>query len=155
MKDTLLNLFLNQTYSTHQAQQRLILLRNYFENKFFKTSVNFQKDPWTESLGEQFFKQFTAINVYKILSDLEKRLQSLKKLTIFVAFEIPDDEIDKIGANLRKNIKDLFLLETKIDPALIAGAALSWKGVYKDFSLRQTIEENKERILSSFKSYLK
>lgn len=151
----LTEIFLEHTYSLSQAKTRLILLKAYLENKFFKPNPNLQADEWIISLGEDFFKQFNKLNAGILLKELEKKVAKIQKLTIFIAFEMPEPDLEKLGVWVRKNLRSDILIEIKIDPTLIAGASLSFKGVYRDYSLKMRIEENRERILGSFKSYLR
>lgn len=158
-KDNLLNTFLNQTYSTFEIKRRLLILKNFIYQKYFKSE--FKKEDfettdvrWLENLGEEFFKNFTETNVTITLSELEKELKNLNVLTIYVPFEMPEAEAHNLGTWLKQNISQNLIFELRINPDLIGGAAISFKGVYKDYSLMNTISQNRTQVLESFKTSL-
>lgn len=114
-----------------------------------------QHTAWLTSLGPDFYKNFTRENVYKIFEEMENAIKKIQPLVIYVPFEIPNDELTPVGEYLRKNYGKRFLIETKIDPGIIAGTALVWKGMMKDYSIRKKIADNRETILRTLKSFVK
>ncbi len=160
MSNALLGIFLANTYSTYQARTRLLVLKQHLETRFFNKAQGSQ-DPanitWLQSLGEDFFHEINQMNAYQVLGNLEKEIKKMSTLTLFIAFSMPDEEVNRLGVWLRMVMitRPNLLLEIKIDPNLLAGCALSWKGIYRDYSLRQRIETNKEKIIANLKNYLK
>lgn len=157
--NNLINTFLNQTYTTSDIKRRLLLLKNYIYSKFFGssfTSSDYDAGDikWLQGLGEQFFKDFTSTNSTLTLAKLEVELKKIRVLTVYVPFEMPDEEVRILGGWLRKNIDPGIIFETRIDPDLIGGTALSWKGIYKDYSLRQTLSEKRNEVLENFKGFI-
>ncbi len=153
------NIFLNNTFTTSDIKRRLILLKVFIYSKFFgSTFTSSDYDPadfsWLQSLGNGFFKQFTSTNATIILSKLEDELKQLPVLIVYVPFEMPETEFFRLGNWLKTNLGSNFIFETRIDPDLIGGTALSWKGIYKDLSLRETLLENRNQILESFKEFI-
>ena len=110
---------------------------------------------WFNSLGADFFRQFNASNVNTLLEELEAGIKKITPLTVYISFEMDTDEINKLGMWLRKEINPSIVFETKIDPSLIGGCALSWKGILRDYSLRAKIQAEQTEILASFKSSMK
>lgn len=161
MNQTLLKTFLAQTYSLQQVRRRLRLLRNFLEAKLFKGGdfTKLQTNPydqqWLQSLGDNFFQNFENEDVYQILSQLEQQINNIPPLTIFIPFDMPEEEILRLGAWLRQNINPNIVFELKLNPDLIGGCALSLKGVYRDYSLKVKIDQSKTAILESLKSYIK
>lgn len=156
----ILNTILKDTYTLTQLKHRLNILKSYLLNSFFSSGTQNEalSSPdlnWLKSLPPTFYQQFTKDNVYKIFADLESKINQFQPLIIYLTFEPDDAAISQIGAFARKTFKDLLLLDTKFDPNLIAGAALVWKGIYKDYSLRAKIEERKTEMLESFKKFLR
>lgn len=76
-------------------------------------------------------------------------------LLIYIAFEADDQTIYQIGMNLKKSFTSITLFDIKVNPALIAGCALSFGGIYRDYSLKAKIEDKKSEILESFKKFLR
>lgn len=152
------DLFLQNTYSLSQVRIRLLVLKSYLSQRFFHApTISLSESDlfFVNSLGEDFFKQFSPTNLDASLEKLSQDVKALPHLIIFVPFDIPEEDVNKIGIWLRTNTKQKFVFETKIDPDLIGGCALSYKGIYKDFSLRLKIEENKQKIKENLNSYLK
>ena len=81
-------------------------------------------------------------------SDLQIRI-------IFIPFELPEEGMAALGQRMRRLFGKNFLAEIKLDPNLLAGAALVWDGVYKDYSLREKIEDNRERIIKTLREGMK
>lgn len=156
MEDKTLTTFLKETYYQGQISHRLQVLRGFLLNHFFnapQVQMNSQDSDWLKSLGDDFFKNFTKLNVYQVLEKLEKGTKKLQTLIVYLPFEMPDEEKNKLGLYLRTNFKKDLIFEIKLNPDLIGGAALSWKGVHKDYSLRARIDQNHDQVLSSLKSF--
>ena len=159
MNKNSIKLFLNETYSTFEIKRRLLLLKNFLFKKFFNSE--FKKEDfeakdlqWLDSLGAEFLDQFTKINLMGILEKLEAELKKLPVLTIYIPFEMPDQEAQNLGKWLKENIAPDVIFELRINPDLIGGAAFSYKGVYKDFSLVTKIAEERDKVVGAFKGYL-
>ncbi len=165
MGKDLLEQILAETYTQTEALQRLRVLRELIFLQLFgegeKKTIDapitppVQQTGWMASFDRQIFKTFTKDNVYKIFNEIEAEIKKIRPLVVFVPFELPEIGITAIGQYLRKNFGKNFLFETKIDPAIIAGTALVWNGIYKDYSVRQKIIENRKQILEMMKGYLK
>jgi len=160
----ILTTFLKETYYQGQISHRLQVLRSFLLKHFFNASqvqISQLDSDWLKSLGDDFLKNFTQqagtsgsqLNVYQVLEKLEKDVKKLPTLTVYLPFEMPDEEKNKLGLYLRTNFKKDLIFEIKLDPDLIGGAALSWKGVHKDYSLRERIDQNHDKVLSSLKSF--
>lgn len=158
--DEVLNAILKDTYTKAQLKHRLVILKSYLLKAFFgayKTPMLDSSDlSWLSSLPKLIFKNFNKDNVYKIFESIEGMQETLSSLTVYLPIEATENICLQIGSYARKTFRSTtMLLDTKYDPALIAGAAFVWKGVYRDYSLRAKIEERKEEILGSFKKFLK
>lgn len=149
---------LKNTYSLNQLKRRLLALKNRFLKEFFNSegSGELVEEAWLNSLPQELLKKFNKDNIYKIFEELEANLPKLTTLTLYLTFEPDEKPLSQIGEYARKtfNNKSL-LLDIKYDPKLIAGAALSFKGVYRDYSVRSRIDERKVVILDSFKKFLR
>lgn len=159
MSNQILNTILNDTYSLTALKHKLNVLKSYLlQNLFGAQAPKLDEEAkdlvWLKSLPPPFFQQFNKDNVYNIFFDMEKQINSLKVLTIYLTFEPDEQTLSQIGVHVRQTFNQLLLLDIKYDPRLIAGAALVWNGVYKDYSLRQTLAQKKAMILESFKKFL-
>lgn len=162
MDQEILNTILQTTYSLVNLKHRLRILQSYFLKAFFgetEATVNIplstQDSNWLKSLPESFYQKFTKDNVYEIFATLEQT-NNFKILTIYLTFEPDDATLTQIGTLARQNFNlPNLLLDIKLDQNLIAGTALSWKGIYKDYSIRAKIEERRSELLKEFKKFLR
>ncbi len=70
-------------------------------------------------------------------------IKAIEPLYFYLPFELPEEEILKISSKLRRDYGKQFLIETRVDPQLLGGCALSYKGVYKDYSLKDRLNKTK------------
>lgn len=154
----ILTMILKDTYSLIQLKHRLNLLKNYLTEYYFATAKTdfIPKDSaWLKSLAPAFWQNFTKDNINDILIQLDKDIANLKILIVYLTFEPDDETLTQIGSYARRLFGNSIILDIKYDPNLIAGTALVWKGIYKNYSLYSKLEQNKELILQSFKKYLR
>ncbi len=179
MNQDLANLFLSKTFTKNQALRRLRLIKELLELLFFqgsnpddfentfsklkaKYSPNFVGQEGLEidvnfikELGPDFFKNFSSVNINDQLASLEKAVNDTKTILIYLPFELPGDHIIDIGGWLKKNLGVNTLFEINYDPELIGGLAISYKGIFKDYSLRAKVNENKAKVLEVLGGYKK
>lgn len=150
---------LKDTYSLSQLKHRLRILKNSLLKTFFGSSevkLNPEDQSWLKTLSPTFYQKFTKDNVYETLSGLDKTASSLSTLTLYLSFEPDNITTSQIGSFARKTLNSpALLLDIKLDPRLIAGTALSWKGVYKDYSLRAQLAVKKQELWEEFKKFLR
>lgn len=149
---------LESTFTVSQMRHRVRILREHISRKLFNTSNTKQLEladlEWVNLLGKPFLDQFTKDNCDQIFKYLEDYLQNLKPLIIYFAFEPVKELNDQVGLMLRQNFTNHKVFDAKIDPGLVAGCALSFNGIYKDYSLRVRIAQEKEKIMQNFKKFL-
>lgn len=163
MEDKLFDIILNETYTQASLNRRLRALRSYLNLRLFSQEStspktdNFDPDDlhWLISLGDVFYANFNKKNFDNLLTSWEKMIPNLPLLTIFIPFDMPGGEIIHMGELLRNRYGKGFLFDIKHDPELIAGCGLVWKGVYRDYSIRHRIEENRAKVLLSLKGFLR
>lgn len=159
MEQKLLDTIMAGSFTQTQALKRLRDLKEFLVNKLFTSGskelqILTTEDPWLSTLNPDFFSQFDKKNTYHLFEAAEKAIKKMSVLIIYVAVELPEAEIAKLGAALRQVYGKKFLLEIKLDPGLIGGASLVWNGVYRDYSIRKKITDNRQVILNSLKSYV-
>lgn len=139
---------------TGSFEQALKSFQTYYSDKLSNFELS-QKVNTISLLGEDFFKQFDATDLSTQLSALEKSLEQAKLVTMHVPFEMPFDEAEKIGVWFKANLGKDALFDLILDPALIGGCTLSYKGVEKDYSIRQRIKNNKSKIIDTLGEFRK
>ena len=158
--DEILGTILKDTYSLSQLKYRLRVLKTYLLRIFFGSTseVNISAEDlnWLKTLPQEFYQKFTKDNVYQFFSEFDDAAHNLKILTLYLSFEPDNTILSQIGSFARKAFNfPTLLLDVKLDPRLIAGTALSWKGVYKDYSLRSQLALKKRELWEGFKKFLR
>ena len=97
---------------------------------------------FVKSLGEEFFSLFKATDLDKQFAELEKVISEVKTFQIYLPFEIPDEEIDRLGRWFKDNVGINCLVELDYNPNLIGGCSISSNGVIKDYSISQKLKLN-------------
>lgn len=151
---------LKTTFTQAQLRSRIRLLKSHLLDILFKGSgqtndLSVQDNDWLKSLPPSFISQFNKDNVYSQFEELEKQINKVQPLTLYLAFEANEEALQKVGMFARKTFNQNLILDIKVDPSLISGAALSWKGVYKDYSLKAKLAVKREEISQSFKKFLR
>lgn len=124
---------------------------------------------WISSLDASLLQDMAPDNAPAFFADLEAGIDQVKTVVLYVPTDIDEDPtqaltpvgsnqpsaqeqqlaIDSLGAWFKKNLGPQTLFEIKYDSELIGGCALSYKGTYKDYSLKVRIDENKTEILKN------
>ncbi|MDD2823557.1 MAG: F0F1 ATP synthase subunit delta [Candidatus Daviesbacteria bacterium] len=165
MDTNLFELILSDSYIKNQAEKRILALKNYIlggifidskEKKLKEAATDNPKlDLWINSIDKKVLSKITPQNIYSTFEVLEKEIKAIEPLILYLPYELPDEEVAQIGTKLRADYGKKFLMEITIDPSLIAGCALSFRGIYKDYSVKQKITDNKQEILAAFRQYVK
>ncbi len=77
----------------------------------------------------------------KTLESLMKELKEIKILELKVACDLPRDYLEEVVKWARKNIDPRVVLAINIDPAVVAGAVISYEGKYVDLSARVKLDQ--------------
>lgn len=174
----LVSSFLEKNFTKAQAQRRLRVLQDFlnwalFENsgkelgsdsiKTFVDSKLINTDPkfylmdgqFMESLGVEYMRQFDARNLTKQLGELESGIGKTRQVVIYLALELPPAEIERLGQWFKQNVGSDCLIDIQYKASLIGGAALSFGGTVKDYSIRARIESEKKEILKTLLDFRK
>ena len=165
MTNTLLETILQDSFIKTIALKKVTGLKDYLLTKVFSpskqgppiTGITDDREitSWILSLDPVVLSKINQQNIYSIFDQLEKDIKAIEPLMIHLPYELPAEQIAKIGQKLREDYNNKFLLDIQINPALIAGAALSYRGIYRDYSVRQSISDQREAILATFRKYIK
>lgn len=164
IEDTIFAQILTSTYTLNQVQRKIRILKEFFYQKLY-TNQEYKTDDlrtedltyvkWIKTLDPALVSQITQTNFNKIFTTLDTKVASLKVLLIYVSFDMSDPTITMLGALLRSSYGPQFLFDVRYDPSLLGGCALVWNGVYHDYSLKKSIDENKDKILGEIRTFLK
>lgn len=138
--------------TTHEASELLthidILLSQYFK---------VQKDPF-EKIAYEVLSPVIAQEIHKIfsgknlswsnpeevkafLTGLKATVQQCEVMTITVSYEPAGEDITAFANWSRTNFAQNILLEIHVDPAIIGGAVIIYKGNYIDHSLKKKLTD--------------
>lgn len=151
----LLEQILQTNITLPEALKGLADLKEFMINKLFGGTA-----PPSEALASQFPNLSELIcnldqkNVYEIFDQTEAALKATQPLIICVSSPLPPENIKEIARRVKQDFGKNFLIEIKIEPELIGGAALVFRGIYKDYSLRQRLLDHKTEILQILEKYV-
>lgn len=173
IEEKILNEILKDTFTLEVFKRRYQALKIELQNRIYgsgKLSNEEAQDPaasplrnsdaldkhWLESFDPKLFlgvtnDQFNSIKLY-----IDVFINNTPPLSIYFVFLPEPPQIKEVGDWLRKNLNNPKLIfDIKVDPSLIGGCAVVYKGVYRDYSLKAKISEHKEEIMGEFRKYLK
>lgn len=152
--------FINYILFDYQGQKTVIATKMYIEgflalhkDDLLKDDAFVRESSWLESLDNNFWAQFNISNVNNLFKEIESYISGLRTVTFYLPIEFPDTQISSIGGWLKRNVSPSTIFEISYDPNLIGGCAISFKGLYKDYSLKGRINDNKEAILQSLRDF--
>ena len=170
MENNILDYLFKNCFSKADLLHHLSTLESFFEFYFFQNQtlslVTSQKEYFLkENIQESdkeillsypvsFYSFFSLENFYDLLKKAREFIEKMENLTISLPFEAASREKEKIG----KKVYDLFsgrriAFDFKHDPLLLAGCALIFRGIYKDYSLKNILENNEQEVRNIIASY--
>lgn len=156
----MLDKILQNTYTLSVLKKRVRALKERVNVELFGLKVDPKHQDkehlmWISSLGTDFFKVFTKDDFEEVFDKLDKQISEISPLVIYFAFDPGPSQTILIGAWLRQNMGKSFIFDIKLDYSLIGGCAFVWHGVYKDYSVKSKLIENKQKLIEGFREYLK
>src|SRR5437016_12394846 len=114
--NSVITTIIQSCFTLKQVHHRLPILKRFLIKKLFgeEDSITSDEDinserSWLNSLDASFYNQFTSQNVYQIFESLEKQVQALSPLVLYLSFEPSQKEIEEIGSWFRKNFSPSFI----------------------------------------------
>lgn len=167
MEEQFLNQILKDTYTVGDFKKRYQFLKSRLQGEIFKSKEGEPEekhesakghalDGWFEHFDKKILDEVTNSNFSQINEYIENFLSGTNLIAIYFVFVPGDPQLKEVGDWLRENLKNPKLIfDVKIDPSLIGGCAIVYKGVYKDYSLRSKITANKGKLMEEFRKYFK
>jgi F0F1-type ATP synthase delta subunit len=158
MEEKILDKILINTYTMSSLKRRLKALKSRLSEQFFGGDTNkemvIEETNWLNTYGVQFLSDFQKETFYQSIGKIEQLVNQIKPLTIYISFPADEESIKNIGIKVRETYSQKVVIDLKYDPDLIGGCAFIWNGVYRDYSIRNTLKLDREKLLESFKSFL-
>jgi len=73
--------------------------------------------------------------------ELEKYLQSLPEIKLEIAFSPDDNSLNRISQWFEKELGQKIILDLIINPRVVGGAIIDYRGNWRDFSLAKKIDQ--------------
>lgn len=167
MEEKILNEMLKETFTLDSLRKRVQVLKLILERQIYrpaeanaeeeaKSDLEVREAAWLSKFDKELISGMNSQMYSSLVERIEKFIEGINTLTVYFVF-IPDEkQIKDVGAWLRINLdQPRLVFDFKVDPSLIGGCAFVYKGVYKDYSLRARISDNKEKIIGEFRKYFK
>jgi len=75
------------------------------------------------------------------ISKLGKKLRSLPEIKLGIAFLPNDNFINKVSCWLEKELGQRVILDIMVNPKLVGGTVIEYRGNWRDFSLAKEIDQ--------------
>ena len=143
-------IMLDQIYTLHELQIYLRSLKTA-ENLRFEQSINFFEGlrNTLPSLLMKYLQDYAESNkinlqnqeqVLKLSVDLVNYLESIPVVELTFPIDLTYRQIIKICKWWRTNSNDAVVVNIKINPELLSGLTIAFKGKYFDYSLNRWLE---------------
>ncbi len=83
----------------------------------------------------------SSLKAGEVLSKLKKELEQVSTLDLSVAVTPSESFIEAIFAWARRNLGENVVVNFKKNPLIVAGAIISYKGQYADFSVAKKLKQ--------------
>lgn len=166
----MLDLVLTNCYTTSAIQQRIALLKEFFEYAFYGTEarhptqelfndfvnvkeVELEHATAVREWGQHFFGTVTAGTLYSQINGLLNDLKEVPVLTLYTPVKFSHEEIESLGKRIRILSGKKLLLDDRVDVYLSVGCAFVWNGVYHDYSLPFFFGRKREELTTLITRY--
>ena len=81
------------------------------------------------------------VAVGEFVRELRNGIAAVPSITLSIAFS-PTKELENVVSKwMGKNLKRKIIINFKVEPGLIAGATVSYGGIYKDYSINAMVDD--------------
>ncbi len=140
----------------------LLLVRQWSEYFFFQSSekshavslTDFESSKTLSPIEQQLLATFTKQvlpgltkqTFYKRFEQLEKLINAIPVIMLTLPCSLSSDSIEDFGKVIRSYIGSSFSIETRIDPSLVGGCAISWQGRYFEHCFASEFNLHRKQI---------
>jgi len=169
--EVLRDALLPHVYTEREFRHTLSVLQAFLESRLFSsshgTSIREQLRSFFETrkneeyakivldrAGDDFYQVFTVKNAYDVLQGIERSIELLPIVTLYVPIELPHQSVSDIGKWLRDRVHSQTLMQIIVEPDVAAGCALVKDGIYHDFSFRYFLHTHDQQLLESIHEHI-
>jgi len=85
------------------------------------------------------------------LDKLTNQLRSMQEINLTIAFVPSQTTLERIYLWVKQNLGDNYLLNLSVDPEILGGAVIIYKGFYSNYSLAKQLQNvSVEKILKTY-----
>lgn len=95
--------------------------------------------------GEEVWRAVVSGGAIGSLSDLSEDFDKLPVVVLYVPTKLLAEELDRLGAWLRRQTGESILLDVRESPKVAGGCAFSWRGVYYDYSFASRLSSKRHQ----------
>ena len=106
-----------------------------------------KKDAFLKLLQVQKIQITNVDSIKEFVSKLIEYIQTLPVLSITIAFEPQRETLETIAQWFVNQLKTQLLLELTVDQRILAGATMSFKGKFLDYSIKSVFDKVTEEVL--------
>lgn len=100
----------------------------------------------TASVVESLFAAHKDKDHEELLRGAIEELKKTHEIELTVAFEPTRAVLSRIASWLRENVDKNIVIDTVVDPRIVAGVKISYKGKYHDYSYEKKIKEIIQKV---------
>jgi F0F1-type ATP synthase delta subunit len=161
----LTNKLLEHAVTRGEILRRIGTIRDFLEQKFYQpnpvtlvefvTKRNTDGDPEVlQKIGEDFYSSFTRENMYTLIENITKEVNTLPAVAVTVPY-LPDaSESTKLGSWFKANVSGRMLVDLKFDPSIVGGCTVVVNGMWQDYTIRYFMQKKQNEIVETIGKYV-
>ncbi len=165
-----LDLIQKNTYTVGDMSRRVGILRECLETVLFSDETGPVTDRCVAHLqslqassdvdaviawGAEVYESFSQSTVSEKIIALQKTIESLPVLTLYVPVPFADAELAVVGEWCREHCDPHIVLDMHIEPEVVGGCGFVWHDVYHEFSLKSRMHEQRGVVTELLSAYEK
>lgn len=161
-------ILLKTAFTKVEVLRRIRLLRDYLERKFFitggkavtleafleETHVSHDDAVALDEIEKKLGTSLTKEHAYGLTKELSEQAKTLPVVGMFLPAEPNEQEMAKVGEWVRQNLNPTAIIELHISPSFLGGCAMSYNGMYQEYTLDYFMQKNHEEIKKIIEKYV-
>ena len=164
----LIGTIVSNTYTTHDLERRLGVLRGCVEAALFtETELSYLEECTLylgnqaseadahaiKEWGEPVLTAFSQNNVGPLIKELQTAAEQLPTLMIYLPCTLPERELETIAQWCREERAPRTMLDVHIDVSVVGGCAFVSGDTYQEISFRSRIKDSPQLITHLLEAY--
>lgn len=158
------------TYTVGDVSRRVGILRECLETVLFSDETgsltdgciahlqSLKSSPDVDAViawGAEVYESFSQSTVSEKIIALQKMVEELPVLTLYLPVPFKDAELAVVGKWCRENCDPHIVLDVRIEPEVVGGCGFVWNDVYHEFSLKSRMREQRGVVTEALTAYEK